>query len=518
MKLLRQSASGFSKGMNDTASVADDFRRDECALMMNVRPGRDGSAKWLDADTTVGGSADYSAANEMQVFAYESGTTDLVRAFGNNVQVSTDRGLNYTTVFAGAAGGGFWDTAMWRQGGVNYLLMVNGTHAKSWNGAVLADIAGIPAGAKYITVANERVWVAGHTAGTNRVRASAIADFADWGATNGLDLGVGIRTAVALGTIGSRVIVFGRNYTAYVEGFGQAEVVVAQGSRGISEEIGCRSFRTLVAVPNGLCFQSNRGMEFCDGEKIVPIGQNLSTLMGLIDLAEAQRLRFHGFYHEDEDEYWLRLVLAFVPVPGSGALADPAYQGQTVASKAVTATVNLSTGACWIRHATPLGQLGITSFARGPVPTTLAPTAGVGQKVHACHDGKMLILELRPDLARNDGVLIGPLWDFGKAGIQKRARLMRVLLKQTGPQGPSAPPGIGAGSLYLRVRADDEALPGINFATPDAYPRVSAGVVPYLLRVSRRGVNLQVQVEAVTAPGVRVTGLEMEAEVLEGIR
>lgn len=476
MNLKTVRYSGFSRGMNDAAAVSDDFGRDECKLMLNVRPDYDGGA------VTRGGTRVMTATSPLsgtyaQVVAYTpaSGPAQLVRFVDGSVAYSTDDGANYTAIATGLTPG-WWDFATMRVGTTNYLLAVNGSHAKKWDGATWGDIANIPAGVRYLAVHNSRLWAAGHSG--NVTVASKIGDFETWATPDGLTLqintGDGDEAVRGLFSFGPSLLAFKRRSVASISGVGESDLIVGTGWQGVSRSVGLLSFRTLQAAGDqGVCWQSDRGVEFYDGQAVRLLSERLRTFLATVDREASVTGTSWGLYYPERNEYWLS-------VPTS-----------TYGDGREWAGVNLSTGACFRlrrRTAFQAACMAVTAFGGSRQRPVGYDTSGNTQLLEYAEMDDSAF-----DIA---GELHTALADFGGPAQSKRLRLVRLV-----GEGQDA-------SVTVYAVADSTAGPAHTFTAASPFRK--------LVRVSRRGVNHSVQINL--AGGQKITGVEMDAEILGGVR
>jgi hypothetical protein len=281
MSMLRERTTGFGGGMNDSASSADDYAVNQCELLYNGRPERDNTAGCVGGSRllslTPGAITTYGRG--IVEFLPNSGTRELVKfpsTSGNTTVVySVDSGKTWAAVATLNAIDGDWSFTTMSKGGTNYLLGAVGAptmYSYSGGGASgWATLTGPVANCKQVAVHNERLWTfpSGST-----VYASKIADFSTWAAPDGLVLPVQTHDGENLTAIkqaGPILLLLKRHSAGYTDGFGEADIIVAAGSRGLSASIGCIAPRTFQAVGRGYVWQSERGLEFFDGTSIQPI-------------------------------------------------------------------------------------------------------------------------------------------------------------------------------------------------------------------------------------------------------
>lgn len=239
---------------------------------------------------------------------------------GNSAYYSNDDGATWTLANSAILQSGTWQFASAQIIGVNWLYAAAGTATYRWNGSTTWEVApGVPtspAPPLFLAVFNRRLYIAGHD-GAN-VQASAIDDFTDFTVPNGLLVPVyadrgepDIRGLYQLGPI---LLVFRRDLTAYISGFGQATLIVATGATGVSKSVGCLNVHTVQDVGgNSAIWLSGRGLEFYDGGRIQPISS--PQLEKVLDAEALQFISFRGsstsaassIFLPTEEQYWCSL-------------------------------------------------------------------------------------------------------------------------------------------------------------------------------------------------------------------
>lgn len=274
MQMLREETTDFSRGMDDS-SAATAFPADAVQMLQNGRIQPDGTVRVRGGTqrahaaplTDSGGSAaqGYGAVE----FRTTAGVAQWVVFIGDRMYYSTDEGATWTSP-AGATGlrVDYWSLVTMEKAGTVYLLCANGSGTLyKWDGATWSAEAGPAAGIKYLAVFNGRLYASNG----RYLYASAIADFSTWPVPSGLFLQIHTHDGepiTALYQIGPHLLVFKRSSTAYVDGFGNADIVVAAGATGFSRSVGCVAFRSIVGVgDNAACWLSERGVEYYEPGK-----------------------------------------------------------------------------------------------------------------------------------------------------------------------------------------------------------------------------------------------------------
>lgn len=268
MRLRTEATTSFEKGINDSAT-ATRFRDGEAFALNNFRIAPDGSA-----EVRYGSRKSHAAALgaggtcfgfTKRPFTTTAGVKQWIAFFGDTAYYSTNEGVTWTAIVS-LLRQDYWSLATMRVGGTNYLLCVNGgTTAYKWDGTTWSALANVPSGAKVCAVFNERLYVAGH--GGSLVQGSEIGNPESWTLPKGVALQVqthdGDSEVLALKQIGNLLLAFKRNSTAYINGFGYSDIIVAAGALGLSRSVGCIGRRTVQAVGDqGVMWLSDRGLEF----------------------------------------------------------------------------------------------------------------------------------------------------------------------------------------------------------------------------------------------------------------
>lgn len=268
MRLLRESAVSFARGVND-ARAPTEYLGDELARLVNGHISahgnaierRDGSRRShstaLNSGATIYGGIEFYTA---------AGAQQLVVFAGDKMYYSTDVGATWTE---GASGlrEDWWSLKIIREGSANVLCCANGgANSYQWNGVAWGTISNIPSGTSSLEVLGERLVAAGGNGVT--VTASKVNDIDNgYGATAG---GWSVRATThdgdtdvrGLFVIGSVLLVFKRKSVGYIEGFGYQTLQVETGARGLTRSFGLAASRSLAPVGDqGVAWLSERGFE-----------------------------------------------------------------------------------------------------------------------------------------------------------------------------------------------------------------------------------------------------------------
>lgn len=263
-QLVQELSTDLSFGTVDSAAPTA-MPKNACSSILNGRLQPDGTIRrrWgsqrthpsvLNAATGWGGVRFRTAA----------GAEQMVVFFGTKAYYSTDQGATWTQAATGLHED-YYSFATMRVGATNYLFAANGdTTIKKWTGSAWGTVANAPSGVKYVAVFNGRLYATGHSGVI--VQASAIGDPETWASPNGLTVQIltnSGNTPTAMFQLGPHLLVSDLESTSYIDGYGQATLVVAVGAIGFSRSVGCAAFRTMVGVgDNGAAWLSRRGVEY----------------------------------------------------------------------------------------------------------------------------------------------------------------------------------------------------------------------------------------------------------------
>lgn len=269
-RLYPERATSFGRGMNDTAAPTD-YRPDEVKLLENGRPSFAGTAverrkgSRFTSDVALGDGPCWGA----QEFVRADGQRQIVAFFGTEAHVSTDVGASWSDVtpVTPALAEAYWDFAQMRVGSTNYLFAVNGAaDILRWDGTTMDTLTNPFTGVTLVEVFNDRLYVAGHD-GVN-INGSAVGDPTKWNTATDGALQVRAQTHQGdtqirgLYQAGTALLVWKRDSTNYVEGFGVRTLQVEAGARGVARSVGCVSFRTIRSLRDqSIMWLSERGFE-----------------------------------------------------------------------------------------------------------------------------------------------------------------------------------------------------------------------------------------------------------------
>lgn len=353
---------GFRHGMKDSAVSAEDFAKEQAALILNGRvdfdesvSARGGSVLWRDAGALTGrgrGVAFATLAGARRYLAIV-GTV----AYEASAPLPSSGSTAFTSIATGLRDDWWSITSMIKSGALYMLLANGGASGYQWNGSAWSTITNLPSGVKYLQVFNDRLYAAGHAQST--VAASAIGNYELWTAPDGLSLPIQThdsdRDVLGLLAVGEVLLVFKRHSVSWVDGFGNSDVIVASGARGLTGSVGIVGFRTAQRVgDHGAMWLSERGIEYWPGRgrDIQLVGDGVRMFMDTI--AKGQIANDPGLpcavYYQGRNEYWLS-------VPSS------AYATSLTPFNDVAICVNVGTLACtrwtWSNAGSTLRNAGI---------------------------------------------------------------------------------------------------------------------------------------------------------------
>jgi hypothetical protein len=285
-KLIPEVTADFSFGAVDGAAPTA-MPKNAVSDLINARVQPDGSLRrrwgsirthpsFLTAGTGWGGA----------YFRDASAVDWMVVVFGTDVWASDDNGATWANI-ATVTHEDYCSFATMRVGASNFLFMANGdTVIYQWDGATWGTVTNAPSGVKFIAVFNSRLYATGHNGVI--VQGSAIGDQTLWASPDGLTVQVMTNSGnrpTGLFQIGPHLLVYDEDSTSYIDGYGQATLVVAVGAEGFSRSVGCIAFRTVVGIgDNAACWLSKRGVEYyTPASGIVLITKNVPIFLQSIN-------------------------------------------------------------------------------------------------------------------------------------------------------------------------------------------------------------------------------------------
>lgn len=242
------------------------------------------------------------------LFTTAGGTEQLIAFIDNKAHKSENSGSTWTEIATGLRED-YYSLVIMRVGATNYLFAANGdTTVKRWDGTTWDTIPNAPSGVKYIAEFNRRLWYAGHSGVI--AQATKVADPTIIASPDGLTVQVR-ELPTGLYQIGPHLLVFGEDETAYIDGYGRQDLIVATGATGFSRSVGCIAFRTIQGVgENAVCWLSKRGIEYyTPGSEIMLVSRGLQSFFQTIDRDQilANSGNPSGVYDEVSQEYWCAL-------------------------------------------------------------------------------------------------------------------------------------------------------------------------------------------------------------------
>lgn len=239
------------------------------------------------------------------------GNTHLVRAVGAQLQYYN--GSAWTNI-AGAVADADWGATNFN----DLLLLVNGTQRMKWNGTTLANIGGSPpAGAKYITNDNVRVWMAeGDT-----IHWCAFQNQDNWTAAE--DSGSVQYYTPNGGVITALTEFYGDKWV-----FKKDSMAVIKGTNyynfslvSVSNDIGCVNHKTVKEVGDTLFWLGENDVYAHQGGKPISIGQKIRKYLDAINRAHIDKC----CAITDGLRYYLCLVTGAATEPNIRLVYDPRY-------------------------------------------------------------------------------------------------------------------------------------------------------------------------------------------------
>lgn len=264
-KLLAEETTDFSLGMDD-GSAATSFPSTAVRLIQNGRIEPDGTVSRRFGgrrkhEEALGSGPGYGAI----WFRTEDGEDQIIAFSGNKAYMSSGIVNDSWDEIATGLPANYWSFAKMRVGSDVFLFAANGgQYIYRWDGTTWDTLPNAPENVKYIAVHNGRLYAAGHMGVI--VQGSRIAAPDEWASPWGVTVQAITHDGgeiTGLYQVGPHLLVFDEFSTSYIDGFGEATLVVESGATGFSRSVGCIGFRTIVGVgDNGVAWLSSRGVEY----------------------------------------------------------------------------------------------------------------------------------------------------------------------------------------------------------------------------------------------------------------
>lgn len=239
------------------------------------------------------------------------GESHLVRVVGTQAQY--DNAGTWTNITATIADAD-WDATNFN----DKLILVNGTNISKWDGSAWAALGGSPpAGAKYITNDNIRVWMAvGDT-----LHWSAYQNEEDWTSTENSGL-VQYYTPnggaiTALREFYGDKWVWKRNSMAVIKGTDFYNYALIS----VSNDIGCVSYKTVLEVGDTMYWLGENDVYGHQGGKPFAVGESIREYLRQINAAHLGKC----CAITDGIRYYLCLVTGTATEPNVRLMFDPRY-------------------------------------------------------------------------------------------------------------------------------------------------------------------------------------------------
>lgn len=311
-QLIPEYTSDFSVGMVDDVA-ATRYPSAAAAQILNGRLQADGTVRRRPGTIRTSAAAPkvdigYGATE----FRLADGTDLFIVINGDSSFESSDFGATWSAALATGLRADYWSFATMRVGASNFLFACNGGSAKiqRYDGTTWDTLVNGPSGAKFLAVFNGRLYATGHNG--QQVQASKIADPTTWTVPDGLSLQIITHNGndpTGLYQIGPHLLIFDREGTSYIDGFGQQTIIVAAGATGFSRSVGCVAFRSIVGVgDNAICWLSDRGIEYYSpGIGILLVSKGIQTFMQDLDWSQllGNPGRPSGAYDDINQDYFL---------------------------------------------------------------------------------------------------------------------------------------------------------------------------------------------------------------------
>jgi hypothetical protein len=311
------SQEGFSGGLNKSGEEAT-LAQNEMREATNYRLAQEGGSALRRYGTQRTTAARPDAVEvPFRGYAWRVGgaTTDLLAVGGNTTgklytgSLATT-GVPMTWTFVGNLNNSsvFPSFAAFRDSAAEACYIAQ-SGLKKFKAGVLSTPAGTPASISVIAVQNQRLF--GVTGADNTLWYSGLND----GDTLGIEASGGgsqvIRTfgnqsiIVGLAAVGASLLIFHQNGISKFTGYGQGDITIASGTRGVSADVGTIAPQSIVVVENVCYFLTERGFFAATEEGVFPISQKIERIFedGLNTTVSAF-FQVQGAHYRAKREVW----------------------------------------------------------------------------------------------------------------------------------------------------------------------------------------------------------------------
>lgn len=295
----------FAAGLNTDAQPYL-LKEGECRACSNVNTTSRGAIRKRDGVQT------HATVGAALTSLYASANPNFLLGAGGTVLYSISPAGVVTTIKTGMTNGARWE---WvnapASGGQGPLFGVNGSEIQQWDGVAAATSAWtaasgtLPAGAKYLVYAGNRVFAAGMTSYAGVADPSSALVFTDlakprdWPAVNVVQFDPNDGEPITgIGVVGPYVLVFkpSKAWAVYDLDTGA--------NRRLGENIGCNAHRSIVETPGGTLFLGADGIYLTDGSNARRISDRIAPTLRAIVPASRQ-LAAGAFY---DGHYYLAVT------------------------------------------------------------------------------------------------------------------------------------------------------------------------------------------------------------------
>jgi hypothetical protein len=283
---LAHLTNSFAGGANDSPAYTPE-RHDQAKQIFNGRIREDGSVKCRDGSKYQSASAWASSPNPADLNEYTTSAgaylwVGTCRQNGN-VYVSSNFGSTWSQLVTSGAITGPITSAVATDGGVRKIVVAgysgglfvitDASTSTTWTTGGGTSPTNSPA---FVASHADRLWVA--EADSQTLYGSAIDNMDSWTTPDGIVLTIGgdgepIR---GLKSTGTHLLVFKETKIAYVDGYGNSDILVASGTKGIPTAASIFA-KTAVITPYGLIFTTSAGVfAFSDTGAVTPLSGAIS--------------------------------------------------------------------------------------------------------------------------------------------------------------------------------------------------------------------------------------------------
>lgn len=286
--LRRDTQPGFAKGLNTSADESQ-LGEDEVRLAENARLTEYGGiTKRLGTQRALSSSP--TGQPITSGFTWRKSTPASHLLVSNGHLITAPHGvypLTTTDQGGGLDNTTFADFASFRDISKDVVYIADGGQLNKWDGGTLTvNLPGTP-NISRVAVHNQRLFACGDPANTETLYYSGLSNGDTLGAVGSDGGSVIIRTFASepltgLMSVGQSLLIFHERGISRFTGWSQDDFTVSSGTRGVTQDVGTISPRSLVPVENGGFFASDRGVYSVTESGVSQISSKIESLLAAV--------------------------------------------------------------------------------------------------------------------------------------------------------------------------------------------------------------------------------------------